>query len=184
MWPWTTEEWRERQCAKDRKDGEPWMNFAWPFLLGPVFFRTALPCSDSYHLESSGMPLHGAVGVNWKRAQLLKIKVLCKVYGLKCVCMFYDCVCYLNTWITGVLWLCVLSDLTWLSLLLFRKLHKNKNNQKIIDGRFSCIFLYLKMQTCHKNNLLFIKSTYIVSLEDLIIKSIVTKLQIWITGVI
>ena len=33
-------------------------------LLGPVFFRTALPCSGGYHLERGGMPLHDAVGIN------------------------------------------------------------------------------------------------------------------------
>ena len=42
------------------------MTFTLPFLLGPVFFRTALPCSVSYHLERGGMPLHDAVGINCK----------------------------------------------------------------------------------------------------------------------
>ena len=37
-----------------------------PFLLGPVLFRTALPCSGGYHLERGGMPLHDAVGINFK----------------------------------------------------------------------------------------------------------------------
>ena len=37
-----------------------------PFLLGPVFFRTALPCSGGYHLDRSGMPLDDAAGVNCK----------------------------------------------------------------------------------------------------------------------
>ena len=59
-----------RQCAKDRSE-EPWcicnwMSFTLPFLLGPVFFRTALPCSGGDHLERGGMPLHGAVGINCK----------------------------------------------------------------------------------------------------------------------
>ena len=35
-------------------------------LLGPVFFRTALPCSGGYHTEKGGMPLHDAVGINCK----------------------------------------------------------------------------------------------------------------------
>ena len=35
--------------------------------LGPVFFRTSLPCSGGYHLERGGMPLHDAVGVNCKK---------------------------------------------------------------------------------------------------------------------
>ena len=38
-----------------------------PFLLGPVFFRTALPCSGGYHLERGGMPLHDEVGINCKK---------------------------------------------------------------------------------------------------------------------
>ena len=51
------------------KSGEPWyicnwMCFTGPFLLGPVFFRTALPCSGGYHLERGGMPLHNVVGIN------------------------------------------------------------------------------------------------------------------------
>ena len=37
-----------------------------PFLLGSVFFRTALPCSGSYHLARGGMPLRDAVGINCK----------------------------------------------------------------------------------------------------------------------
>ena len=43
------------------------MSFTRQFLLGPVFFRTALPCSGGYHLERGGMPLHDApVGINCK----------------------------------------------------------------------------------------------------------------------
>ena len=38
--------------------------FHGPFLLGPVFFRTALPCSGGYHMERGGMPLNDAVGIN------------------------------------------------------------------------------------------------------------------------
>ena len=42
--------------------GEPWcicncMCLTPPFLLGPVFYRAALPCSGGYHLERSGMLL-------------------------------------------------------------------------------------------------------------------------------
>ena len=36
------------------------------FLLCPVFFRTALPCSGGYHLERGGMLLHNAVWINCK----------------------------------------------------------------------------------------------------------------------
>ena len=40
------------------------MSFTRPFLLGPVFFRIALPCSGGSNLERGGMPLHDAVGIN------------------------------------------------------------------------------------------------------------------------
>ena len=45
------------------------MSLTLPFLLGPVFVRTALPCSGCDHLERGGMPLrlHDAVGANCKR---------------------------------------------------------------------------------------------------------------------
>ena len=43
------------------------MSFTRPFLLGAVFFRTALPCSGGYHQERGGMPLHDAVGINRKK---------------------------------------------------------------------------------------------------------------------
>ena len=39
------------------------MSFTRPILLGPVFFRTALPCFGGYHMERGGMPLHDAVGI-------------------------------------------------------------------------------------------------------------------------
>ena len=37
------------------------------FFLANVFFRTALPCSGGYHMEKGGMPLHDAVGINFKK---------------------------------------------------------------------------------------------------------------------
>ena len=43
------------------------MSFTRLFLLGPVIFRTALPCSGGYHLDRGGMPLHDAVGINCKK---------------------------------------------------------------------------------------------------------------------
>ena len=43
------------------------MSLTVPFLLGTLFFRTALPCSGGYHMERGGMPLHGAVGTNCKK---------------------------------------------------------------------------------------------------------------------
>ena len=33
-----------------------------------MFFRTALPCSGGYRLESDGMPSHDAVGINCKKS--------------------------------------------------------------------------------------------------------------------
>ena len=44
-------------------------------LLGPVFLRTALPCSIGYHLERSGMPLHDAVGINCKKGATTEYQV-------------------------------------------------------------------------------------------------------------
>ena len=44
-----------------------YMSFTRPFLLGPVFFRTALPFSGGYHLERGGIPLHDAVGTNCEK---------------------------------------------------------------------------------------------------------------------
>ena len=71
------------------------MNFTRPFLLGPVFFRTALECSGGYILERGGMPLHDAVGINCKKGQLLKIRAQVSSTWAK-GCMFHDCVCYLT----------------------------------------------------------------------------------------
>ena len=46
------------------------MSFTRPFLLGPVFFWTALPCSGGYHLERGGMALHDAVGINCEKSAI------------------------------------------------------------------------------------------------------------------
>ena len=46
------------------------MSLTPPFLLGPGFFRTALPCSGGYHLEMGGMPLHYDVGINCERGAI------------------------------------------------------------------------------------------------------------------
>ena len=43
------------------------MSFTLQSLLGTVYFRTALPRSVGFHLESEGMPLHDAVGINSKK---------------------------------------------------------------------------------------------------------------------
>ena len=64
------------------------MSFTRPFLLGPVFFRTALPCPGGYHMERGGMPLHDVVGINCKMAQLLKIKAqLSSIWAKGCILM-------------------------------------------------------------------------------------------------
>ena len=64
------------------------------FLLGIVFFRTALPCCGGYHLEKGAMSLHDAVGINCK-AQLLKIKAqMSSIWAtgsmLMIVCVLFD----------------------------------------------------------------------------------------------
>ena len=46
------------------------MSFTGPFLLGPVFFRTALPCFGGYHLDRGGMPLHDKVGIDCKKGAI------------------------------------------------------------------------------------------------------------------
>ena len=80
------------------KSGEPWyisnrMSFTRSFLLGPVFFRTALSCSGSYRLERDGRPLHDAVRINCRKGATTENEVyICA----KCMLMI----------------LCVLSDLT------------------------------------------------------------------------
>ena len=70
------------------------MSFTRSILLDPVFFRTSLPCSSGYHMEIGGMQLHDAVGINCKRAQLLKIKAqVSSIWAKGCismtVCVFY-----------------------------------------------------------------------------------------------
>ena len=78
------------------------MSFSRPYLLGTVFFWTALPYSRGYHLDMGGMPLHEAVGIIVKRAQLLNIKAqMSSIWAKGCMLLI----------------VCVLSDLTWLPLL-------------------------------------------------------------------
>ena len=43
------------------------MSFTGAFLRGPLFFRTAFPCSGGYNMERGGMPLHDAVEINCKK---------------------------------------------------------------------------------------------------------------------
>ena len=64
----------EAARRKIRKSGEPWyicnqMNFARPFLFGPVFFWTALLCFGGHHLERGGMQLHDVVEINCKNVK-------------------------------------------------------------------------------------------------------------------
>ena len=59
-------------AQKIGKSGEPWyicnrMSFKLLFLLGTVFFWTALPCSGGYHMETGGMVLYDAVWINCKK---------------------------------------------------------------------------------------------------------------------
>ena len=64
-------------ARKTGKSGVPWyvcdsMSFTRPFLLGPVFFLTALPYYGGYHMEMVGMPLHNVVGINSKKGATTK----------------------------------------------------------------------------------------------------------------
>ena len=68
------------------------MSFTRPFLLGPVFFRPALPCSDGYHLERGGMPLHDAVGINSKNFSTTGSQGAGVKYMLRGVCSMIVCV--------------------------------------------------------------------------------------------
>ena len=68
------------------------MSFTRPSLLGPVFIRTAHPYSGGYHMERGGMSLHDAVGINCKKAQLLKIKAqLSSIWAKGCILMTVVC---------------------------------------------------------------------------------------------
>ena len=90
------------QCTKDRNEWSAlvlmlcnWLNFTYPFLLGPVFFWTILPCSGGYHLERGGMLLHGAVGVNSKNGTTTENQgTAAQVSSIwNKGCMLDDCVC-------------------------------------------------------------------------------------------
>ena len=48
------------------------MSFIQPSLLGTVFFQTDLPCFGGYHMEMGGMPLHDAVGINYKKGATIE----------------------------------------------------------------------------------------------------------------
>ena len=72
------------------------MSFTRPFLLGTVFFLTALPCSGGYHMERGGMPLYDVVGINCKKGATTEnqgsgVKYIGSgVYLDDCVCVLSD----------------------------------------------------------------------------------------------
>ena len=73
------------------------MSFTLPFLLGTVFFWTALSCSGCYQLEKGGMLLQDAVGRNCKKGATTENQGSgVKYMGEGCILMI----------------VCVLSDLT------------------------------------------------------------------------
>ena len=79
------------------------MSFTRPFLLGPVFFRTSLPCSGGYHLERGGMPLHDAVGINCKKGATTEYQIVdIKYMGYGVYVGDYECVIGLE--MTTPLW--------------------------------------------------------------------------------
>ena len=71
------------------------MSFTWPFLLGTVFFRIALPCSGGYHLVRGGMPLHDVVGINSMKGPTTENQcsgVKYSIWAKGCILMIV-CVC-------------------------------------------------------------------------------------------
>ena len=83
-----------RQCAKDRKEWRALVHLespgspksGEPFLLGTVFFLTALPCSGVYHMERGGINcIKGATTEN----QGSGVKYMGQgVYLDDCVCFY------------------------------------------------------------------------------------------------
>ena len=71
------------------------MSFTRQYLLGPVFFLTALPCPGGYHLEWGGMQLHDAVGINYKKCATSENQGQVSSIWAK-GCMSDDCVCVLS----------------------------------------------------------------------------------------
>ena len=61
-----------------------------PFLLGPVLFRAALPCSGGYHLERGTMPLYDAIMINCKQGVTTENQSVDVKYMDKWVYV-YDC---------------------------------------------------------------------------------------------
>ena len=73
------------------------MSLTLPFLLGTVFFRTALPCYGGYNLERGGMPVHDAVGINCQMDATTKNQDSGVKYMAKGCILMIVWVCYL-TW--------------------------------------------------------------------------------------
>ena len=103
-WPWgvTVEAARQLNARKMGKSGEPWcvcnwLSFTRPFLLGPLFFCTALSCSGGYHLERGRMALHVAVGVNCENGTTTENQGAGVKYMVQGVYVGWLCVCSL-TW--------------------------------------------------------------------------------------
>ena len=71
------------------------MSFTWLSLLGPVFFRTALPCSGGYHMGRGGMPLHDEVWINCKKGATTENQGSAVNY-MDYVVYLDDCVCVLS----------------------------------------------------------------------------------------
>ena len=81
-----------RRSAKFRKSREPSQLNEFHAVIFPwtVFFRTAHPYSDGYHLKREGMPLHDAVGINCKKGAATENQGA----SVKFVCLMI--VCYLT----------------------------------------------------------------------------------------
>ena len=58
---------RERSDRVESHGAMQLNEFHAAILLGPVFFRTAFPCSGGYDLERDEMPLHDAVRINCEK---------------------------------------------------------------------------------------------------------------------
>ena len=71
------------------------MSFTQPFLLGPVFFLTDLPCSSGYHLGRGVMQLHDALGINCKKGATTENQGACVKYMGKWVYVGSFRACYL-----------------------------------------------------------------------------------------
>ena len=104
-WPWAIEEWQYRLRDNARKIGKSgehwgicnWLCFMQPFLLGMVFFGTALSYTGGYHLERGGMLLNDEVSINCKIwHNYWNSRLRCHAYGQRGVCWMMVCVIWLD----------------------------------------------------------------------------------------